>query len=389
MAVLVRYFGLKEVEIAEDIVQDALMMAVEKWSAGSIPENPEGWLMNVAKKKAINLLRRDQVFRNKVAPNLGRSVDDFFKPDNDIEQDSTLRMIFTCCEPNLPNDSQIALALKTLCGLSVPEIASALLTTESNVNKRLYRAKQKFRDGSIQFEIPEKDLNERLGNVLKTLYLLFNEGYYSHHPEKKIRIDLCYEALRLLTQVRKSFPHSVESKALNALMLFSMARFESRIDEHGVMKILPEQDRSLWDFSLIAEGLILLNESTSSEEVNTYQLQAGIAAEHCIANTFESINWQSIYKQYQILENLDSGPIVKFNMCIAEFYSGSPLQAIENLLSLSNEAELKSNQHYYTALGIMHQHIDKVTEAISFFETALGLTDSVQEKELIRSRMRI
>ncbi|MEO0333913.1 MAG: sigma-70 family RNA polymerase sigma factor, partial [Bacteroidota bacterium] len=245
VAVLVRYFGLDQVEIAEDIVQDTLIEAMEKWSVSDIPQNPGGWLMDVAKKKTINRLKRDQLFHSKIIPSLPLS-----SSDPEVETDSTLRMIFACCHPSLPDESQVALALKTLCELSVTEIAHALLTNEATVNKRLYRVKQKFRNGNISFEIPiDIELSDRLDNVFTTLYLLFNEGYYSLHAEKMIRTNLCFEATRLLKEVITAFPDSSKAKALLALMLLNIARFESRTDNNSMPVVLAEQNRAAWDQS--------------------------------------------------------------------------------------------------------------------------------------------
>lgn len=386
VAVLVRYFGLSEVEIAEDIVQDTLVEAMEKWSVQSIPENPEGWLMDVAKKKTINFLKRNQNFEAKIIPRI--KANPTSETDQSVERDSTLRMIFTCCHPDLPGESQISLALKTLCGLSVGEIANALLTTESTVNKRLYRAKQKFRDGSISFQVPEKnDLTERLDNVFATLYLLFNEGYYSSQNKEIIRIDLCFEAIRLLKDIISFYPNSFKAKALLSLMLLSIARFESRIDEKGAIVIFSEQNRKLWDKELIAEGIEYLHQSTQSDEVTIYHLQAGIAAEHCTAKNFKSTNWKSIYKQYAILEKLNKNVIITFNKTIAKFYSLDKNEALKDLLSLVNEPELQNNAQYFASIGVFYAELNQKEKAIPYFRTALKLSKSVAEKELIKQKM--
>lgn len=239
VAILTRYFGLDQVEMAEDIVQDTLVEAMEKWSIHGLPDNPDGWVMDVAKKKTINLLKRKQLFMSKVAPQL---QDD--ENTETLVSDSTLRMIFACCHPSLPNESQIALALKTLCGLSVPEIAKALLTTEDNINKRLYRAKKKLREEHIAFDIPiATSLNDRLNSVCKTLYLLFNEGYYAPHHKEVLRIDLCYEAVRLLKEVESVFQDTPKVNALLALIMFSLSRFESHLDKDDSLICLQDQDR--------------------------------------------------------------------------------------------------------------------------------------------------
>lgn len=385
-AILTNYFGLSEVEIAEDIVQDTLVEAVEKWSVQSIPNNPEGWLMDVAKKKMINFLKRNQNFKAKIVPNL---VSPLLQNDSYIEKDSTLKVIFTCCHPLLPTESQIALVLKSLCGLSVREIANALLSSESTINKRLYRAKQKFRDGSIQFELPEDDdLAERLDSVFSSLYLLFNEGYYSAHSEKLIRMDLCFEAIRLVKEIIEHFPTSHKAKALLSLMLFSVARFESRTDENGAIIILAEQDRTSWDKNLITQGIDYLHQASSGKEISSYHLQAGIAAEHCLAESFQSTNWTSIYKQYTLLARMGSSPIILFNEAISKFYGEDKEEALADLIALKSDPELKKNMHYFTALGVFHAELDQQEKANSFFETALNLSRSPQEQMLIKGLMR-
>ncbi|MEM9329024.1 MAG: sigma-70 family RNA polymerase sigma factor [Bacteroidota bacterium] len=213
VAVLVKYFGLDEVETAEDIVQETLVEAFERWSVQGWPDHPEAWIMDVAKKKTINLLRRNRIFRDKILPQLER-----VEPASEAElQDSTLKMIFACCHPELPKGSQIALALKTLCGLSVPEIARALLTSTKTINKRLYRAKEKFRTAQIPFVIPDpSEFDHRLDSVCKTLYLLFNEGYYAPHHQEIIRADVCFEAVRLLKEVSARYDQSRSTSTLRA-----------------------------------------------------------------------------------------------------------------------------------------------------------------------------
>ena len=385
VAILVRYFGLKEVEIAEDIVQDTLVEAMEKWSVQSIPHNPEGWLMDVAKKKTINFLERNQNYKNRILPGLKNRIELDFSPAE--EKDSTLRMIFACCHPELPSESQIALALKSLCGLSIVEIADALLTNEANINKRLYRAKQKFRDGSIRFQIPTGQVDMHLDTVLSTLYLLFNEGYYSSHHQKIIRMDLCFEAIRLLKEVIETYPDLSKAKALLSLMYFSIARFESRIDEHGALIIFSEQDRSSWDQEFIASGIDLLHQSTEATHVSTYHLQAGIAAEHCLANDFDSTNWQSIYNQYCLLERLNGNVIISFNKAIARFYGDDKEKALADLLSMQNEPELKNSPHYFASLGIFYAQLKQNHKANQFFEKALELSKNQHEITSIKKRL--
>lgn len=386
VAILVRYFGLGEVEIAEDIVQDTLVEAMEKWSVESTPDNPEGWLMDVAKKKTINFLKRRQTFQNKILPQLakGQSLQDEINISQHVISDSTLRMIFCCCHSSLAPESQIALALKTLCGFSIPEISNALLTNEANINKRLYRAKKKFRDGSILYEIPnEEKLADRLDSVLKVLYLLFNEGYYSQHNAKIIRVELCFEAIRLLRIISESYAGSNETLGLLALMYLQIARIESRLDKNGILIVLEEQQRGSWNKELTDLGIEALGRSTMSNTLSAYQLQAGIALEHVLAKDFKDTNWQSIYKQYSILAKMDDSSTVQLNKGISRFYLGEEKSAIEDILSLRNDVHLKENALYYCTLGKLFSLMNEKDEALEYLEKAIRYSNSMTEKKSI------
>lgn len=383
VAILTRYFGLDQVEMAEDIVQDTLVEAMEKWSIHGLPDNPDGWVMDVAKKKTINLLKRRQLFMSKVAPQL---QDD--ENTGVLVSDSTLRMIFACCHPSLPNESQIALALKTLCGLSVPEIAKALLTTEDNINKRIYRAKKKLREEHIAFDIPiATSLNDRLNSVCKTLYLLFNEGYYAPHHKEVLRIDLCYEAVRLLKEVESVFQDTAKVNALLALMMFSLSRFESRLNKDDSLICLQDQDRKKWDPDLIAQGMGYLTKAIQTKEVNTYQLLAGIGAEHCLARYFASTNWQSIYQQYTILETLDPGFLITMNKLIAYYYLGHHKEALSALEHLKSAIDFRESANYYLALGTLYLDDKNIQKALFNLSKALSLTQHEREISIIQKRL--
>ncbi len=381
VSVLINQFGLDHMAMVEDIVQDALVSAMEQWSVKGVPQNPGGWLMQVAKHKSINAIQRKQTYARKVLPTWS-TLDSL--SDEELN-DNTLKMIFTCCHPELSAESQVALALKTLCGLSVDEIASALLTSKSNINKRLYRAKEKFRTGSISHSIPTgADLVERLSNVCTTLFLLFNEGYYSAHHEDTIRMELCYEAIRLMQQMEQNYPTHSESKGLLALMLFNVARFESRLDDEGGLLILADQDRGRWDRELIAEGLEYLNESLKGGEPNTYQLMAGIAVEHCLASDFLSTNWESILKQYQILLRLSDSILIQFNALIAKFYAGQKKEAVAQLTALSADSLFNRNPLFFMTLAVFHSNLGDEVRSHALFLKARDLARSDTERSLVK-----
>lgn len=381
VAILIRYFGLHQVEVAEDIVQDTLIEAMEKWSIQGVPNNPQGWLMDVAKKKTLNLLKREQLFIQKISPAL-----EYTRFDDTALEDSTLRMIFACCHPDLPPPSQIALALKTLGGLSVSEIAQGLLTTEDNVNKRLYRAKKKLKGNQIDFSSAVEQ-EKRVEQVISTLYLLFNEGYYSLHGNKRIRIDLCYEAIRLTHEVEASFTSSGQVKSLLALMYLLLARFESRVDQSDDLIRLGDQDRTVWDQQLIGIGITYLSEAQQLGELNSYLLQAGIAAEHALAKDFKSTNWNSVYQQYSVLEKMTAAYSIKLNMCIACFFKGNRDEAIHSLEKVEDEITSVYQVSYYLTLGTLY-HLEQVNDkALGCLQKALSISRHELEKEIIQRRL--
>ncbi|MEK6782077.1 MAG: sigma-70 family RNA polymerase sigma factor [Bacteroidota bacterium] len=394
-AVLTRLLGFQNIELAEDIVQDALLKALNTWKYQGIPDNPSAWLYRTAKNKAIDLLRKQQVLK-KIEGDLVRelqsewtltpTVNQLFL-ENEIE-DSQLRMIFACCHPSIPYESQIALTLKTLCGLSVNEIAHGFLTTEETISKRLYRAKEKIRSEKIELEAPSEDLlRERLDAVLHTLYLLFNEGYNSSHPLLLVRQDLCAEAIRLcilLTQQgRTNLP---KTGALLALMCFQASRLDARLSDDGSIILLKYQNRQLWNRDLISRGHAYLVSAASGEELSDYHLEAAIAVCHAFAPSFEQTNWHQILSLYELLSNIKPGPIVDLNKAIVTGYVESAQRGIEELNKIEG---LERHYLYHAALGDFYLQMSDKPQARSCYEQALPLTNSNQEKQLIEQKMRL
>jgi len=393
IAVLSRLLGLQNIEIAQDIVQDTLLQAMSTWSYKSIPDNPSAWLYRVAKNKAIDFLRREKKFKE-VSPQysyllqseytLASTVNNLFL-ENEIE-DSQLRMMFACCHPSIQEDSQIALTLKTLCGLSVNEISKAFLTTEETIAKRIYRAKEKIKTEKIELEVPQNDeLSIRIDTVLKSLYLLFNEGYKSSNPDKLIREDLCEEAMRLcfiLTQ--NSLTALPRTKALLALMCFQASRLDARLDDKSNIILLKHQDRSKWNRSLISKGFELMEESTEPFEVSAYHFEAAIASQHAAARSFEQTNWKSIYHLYEMLYQLQPNPIVAMNKAIASSYAVSKQNALKELQEIKG---LEDHHLYYVSIGEIYFDLENKPEAKKFFEKALELTSSGYDQQLLINRI--
>src|SRR5947209_19765376 len=287
VAILTRIFGLEHLSLAEDVVQEALGRALQTWPFYGVPANPSAWLMRTARNLALDVVRREKVFREKQGEIIHLIDRPSLAPDAQVFSeheisDDRLSMMFVCCHPVIPPDAQLALALKTLCGFSVAEISHAFLTTEVAIAKRLTRAKQKIQEAQVPFEIPVGDeLTRRLDSVLQSLYLLFNEGYKASSGENLVREELCQEAIRLtelLAQHRAG--NQPKTHALLALMLLNDARIPIRQDDKGNLLRLEEQDRSLWEQAMIARGMFHLRESATGAEISEYHLQAGIAACH-------------------------------------------------------------------------------------------------------------
>ncbi len=321
VATLTSKLGVSNWELAEDVVQSALQRALSSWSLKGIPKNPSAWLFRVAFNLAIDHLRRDaksteldsmSCFTQK-ASTLNKSAHDEEVDDN------LLRMVFVCCHPSVPAESQIALSLKTLCGFGNREIARALLTTEGNVAKRITRAKFCLRELKVEpAELTKADFERRLSDVQKVVYLLFNEGYSSSVAEKLIREELCEEAVRMaLILAEHSLTAGPSSSAFLALLLFHAARLDARIDVDGAMLLLKEQDRSRWDQRLIQEGFKWFRRSHEGEVMTRYHAEAFIASEHCRANSMAETDWSRIAHGYEILCKLSPSPVHEINYAIA------------------------------------------------------------------------
>ena len=393
ISVLSRLLGLQNIEIAQDITQDTLLQAMSTWSYKTIPDNPAAWLYRVAKNKAIDFLRREKRLKE-INPQysyllqseytLASTINNLFL-ENEI-QDSQLRMIFACCHPAIPDESQVALTLKTLCGLSVSEIAKAFLTNDETIAKRIYRAKEKIKGDKIEMEVPiSSELAVRLDSVLKTLYLLFSEGYHSSHPDQLIREDLCEEAMRLchLLTIHSltTFPRS---KALLALMCFQASRLNARLDDKGNIILLKHQDRSKWDRPLIQKGFDYLDAASEPFEVSTYNIEAAIASLHAAAPSFEQTDWRSIYHLYEMLYQLQPNPIVAMNKAIASAYAISKQNALNELQRIKG---LEQHHLYYASIGELYFEMENTIEAKKFYQKALTLTSSTAMQQLLLSKI--
>jgi len=394
VAVLSHLFGLHHIELAEDVVQEAFIKAHQTWKFNNLPADPSAWLMQVAKNKAIDILRRENRFAhysNQVITENAQealAVDEFFH-EKEIA-DSQLRMMFACCHPSLKQEDQVALTLNIVSGFSMQETARSLLTNEAAIQKRLHRAKAMLKTQHITLEIPAgRELQQRLTMVHTVLYLLFNEGYNSLKADELIRRDLCAEAMRcckLLTEHKAI--HQPSSAALLSLMCFHAARFNSRVDAEDNIILLQHQDRSKWDQALIAVGTQYLNQSSAGSEVSLYHIESAIAAEHCLAPSFAQTNFDRLLKLYDLLLQYHPTPVVQLNRAVVLAETGAVDAAIRSILSIEGIEKLLRTDHMYSAvLGELYKRLSDVVKATAYLQHAHDLTPSHAEKKLIRNKM--
>jgi len=399
VAVLTRIFGADKVDLAEDVVQDALTEAMNNWSYKGVPDNPSAWLFRVAKNKAITLLNREK-YKKHYASDVAHYLQSQWTAEPALEHlfseqeilDDQLRMIFTCCHPAISTDSQVALALKTLCGFSIPEIAKAFLTSEENINKRLVRARQKIREDKIPFEVPQgQALEQRLGAVLETIYLLFNEGYSASAGNDLIRYELCEEAIRVaeIIEAHSAIQNKSNVYALLALMQLNASRFKSRQDSEGRLLTMAEQDRSLWDIKLIQRGISNLAKATAQNYISVYHILATISAVHCSAPDFESTNWQAILSLYDNLIRLDSSPVVLLNRAIALSKVDGAEKALHELEGIKNNSALNSYHLFYSTQAEFYIQLNQFSNAANSLEKAIELSSLKAEKELLMKKLEL
>lgn len=392
VAVLTHVVGLKNLHLIEDLVQDSFVSALQHWKLKGIPAEPAAWLMQIAKHKAIDLLRRlnyhTRYIQSQTNQDFAEQVDLHFH-DQEIS-DSELRMIFSCCHPSFSKEDQVALTLKLIFSFSIGEIARSLIVSEAAIQKRISRAKEQLRNGSIQLEIPTgKHLQERIENVRTILYLLFNEGYNSHKKDELIRHDLCMEAIRC-TKIITEHPATQApiNDALLALMCLHAARFDSRISANNEMILLEAQDRSLWDKELIQVGYHYLNRASAGSTISQYHIEAAIAAEHSIAITYNDTNWSRILSLYDILEKTNQSPAILLNRSIVLAQLGQIENAITQVLSIAGIEQLIQTDHQYASvLGYLYMKLSNRVKAMEYLQQAKSITISLVEQKLLQTRI--
>jgi RNA polymerase sigma-70 factor (ECF subfamily) len=391
ISVLTRIFGPHNLQLAEDVVQEAFVAALEVWSERGIPKNPAAWLLSAARNRAIDAIRRERT-RRTFAPDLAvyldsewtvaRTVGDAF--DADGVRDDQLRMLFMCCHPSLTPENRLTLVLRALCGLSIPAIARALLTTEPTIHKRLYRTRRRLE--GVDFTLPSPgELPGARDTVHVAMYLLFNEGFLSTGDEP-ILAELCDTALSLTRMLAaEQALASEETLALLALMCFNRARLESRLDEEGRLVPLDRQDRTLWDRARINEGYALLARTlrTGSKGASRYHIEAAIAARHCSARAFDTTDWESICKLYDRLLEVSPTGLIALNRAVAISYRDGPEAAIPLVEALRKDASLRDSHSIAAVLANLYARVGSAEPARRFLAEAMERTPTKHERALI------
>jgi RNA polymerase sigma-70 factor (ECF subfamily) len=388
VATLTRVFGSRHLDLAEDVVQDALLKALQQWPFKGVPENPAAWLTLVAKNRALDLLRRDASLASK-AEQLEAAMPRLASPVSDAEMDDQLALILMCCHPALPVEYQIALTLKTACGFSTAEIARAFLTPQTTIAQRLVRAKRQIRDHDIVIDPPDTgDLPARIDSVLRVLYLLFNEGYAATSGDDLVRTDLCEEAMRLCSLVIDQSPLELPAAhALLALMMLQAARLPARTLADGTLAVLAEQNREFWDRKLIGLGMRHFGASAAGDTITTYHLQAEIAAVHATAPSDDATDWEKVVELYDDLYKLEPTPIVLLNRAIAISRFQGPGAGLTALEAIDAHQSLR-NYHLLPAVAAeLWKQAGDNQRAAQSYQRALACPCSAPERAFLEHQL--
>jgi RNA polymerase sigma-70 factor, ECF subfamily len=383
VATLARLLG--DIDLAQEAVQEAFVVAAARWPADGVPPNPGGWIVTTARNKALDRLRRE-------SSRLGREAEAHALLEARAEpefaevgpvRDDQLRMIFTCCHPALAPEARIALTLRLIAGLAVPEIASAFLVPESTIAQRIVRAKKKIRDAGIPYRVPrDTELPDRLPFVLAVVYLVFNEGYSASSGSMLVRVDLCAEAIRLARLLASLMPDEPEVLGLLALLLLTEARRPARVNASGGPVLLADQDRARWDRALIAEGQVLVRELVRRNQPGPYQVQAAIAAVHSAAATAAETDWRQVVALYDILMGLTPTPVVALNRAVAV----AEVSGVAEALRLVDELEMDSYHLFHATRADLLRRLGRDAEAAAAYDAALALAGNEAEQAFLLAR---
>jgi RNA polymerase sigma-70 factor (ECF subfamily) len=388
VAVLIRLLG--DFDLAEDAAQEAFSAALEQWSSSHIPEFPVAWIIRTARNKAIDRLRRRSLFQaNSQAYAALQPISELPDYDDDDIPDDRLRLVFTCCHPAIAQEAQVALTLRELCGLTTEEIARAFLVPVPTMAQRLVRVKRKIREAQIPYRVPTvDDMPERLDAVLTVIYLVFNEGHTATQGESLMRHDLCLEAIRLARLVRTLMQPNAPAEliALLALMLLHDSRRNARLDAHGDLVLLEDQNRSLWDSAEIAEALPLVEQALRSGPA-PFTLQAAIAALHCQAQQVDQTDWPQIARLYELLLRVQPSPIIALNHAVAVAMAEGPQHGLALVNRLASHGDLDDYHLLYAVRADLLRRLHSFNEAVADYQRAISLTSNESERRFLSRRL--
>lgn len=396
VSALTRVFGMHNLALAEDVVQDAFCRALEVWKYRGVPENPSAWLMATAKHRALDLLRRERTALT-FAPELGRLLESEWTLAPAVQElfgahaikDDELRMMFSCCHPRLREEAQVALVLHILCGFSVGEVAGAFLSGESAIEKRISRAKKVLAASKRLFDLTDAaDFSARLPSVHHALYLLFNEGYHGASADSVVRAELCQEAMRLAALlITHPLAATPATYALSALMCLHAARLPARLDASGNLTPFLDQDRSRWDTKLMAEGERLLDLSATGRNLTEYHIEAAIAAVHAKAPCAADTHWETIVSLYDALISIRPSPIVALNRAVAIGQCEGPERGLEEMRNIASPERLAAYPFYSAAMGEFELQSGRRGIAHEYFQTAVALARNAAERRFFAQRV--
>jgi len=389
LSTLIRLLG--DFDLAEEMLQEAYAVALQKWPTEGTPANPRAWLISTARHKAIDRLRRNQRFERK-AEEIAKTTELAAQPESDQEEemlaDDRLRLIFTCCHPSLPMEARVALTLRTVCGITTEEISRAFLVPLATMAQRLVRAKGKIREAGIPYRVPSNgELQDRLDGVLLVVYLIFNEGYLASSGDALIRRELCAEAIRLGRVLCSFLPNQAEAQALLGLMLLHDSRRDARVSTEGELILLEEQDRTLWHWEQIQEGTELVQAALRRGAAGVYALQASVAALHANAKTAKETDWPQITGLYDVLLRTHASPVVEVNRAVAVAMARSLEEGLALLDELARREELEDFHLLPAARADLLRRLQRMTEAAEAYRRALMLATNDIERRFLRRRL--